>query len=253
MSKKLFHILLSIGVFASVLKVGAATYSSAISLSIENNAGGGGDIVSYEDGKYILSQRAYDESMYGVIVDDPTSSLVDVNLNEYKLVSSYGEALVNVSTKNGNIVEGDFITSTDIPGVGAKALESGPVIGVALESFEPAISDQIGQIWVLIDIKTNFIDTTLSKNLFDVLRTSLTSPFMTPIEALRYLLAIAVVFASFVIGFSNFSKITGSSVEALGRNPLASASIRKVIVFNFALTFIIMAGGLAIAYFILVL
>ncbi len=89
----------------------------------------------------------------------------------------------------------------------------------------------------MLDIKTSFVDKSINKNLFDTLKNSLTSPFMTPIESLRYLLAIAVVFASFVIGFTSFGKITGTSVEALGRNPLAGSTIRKVIFFNFAMTF----------------
>jgi len=54
-----------------------------------------------------------------------------------------------------------------------------------------------------------------------------------------------------VIGFSSFGKITGSSVEALGRNPLAGGAIRRVMLFNFILTFLIMAMGLGVAYFIL--
>jgi hypothetical protein len=39
----------------------------------------------------------------------------------------------------------------------------------------------------------------------------------------------------------------------LGRNPLAGGAIRRVIFFNFAMTFVIMAIGLGIAYLILTL
>jgi hypothetical protein len=151
----------------------------------------------------------------------------------------------------GPIKEGDFVTSSNTSGVGVRAMESGQVLGVALEEYTPSAPENVGQIYVQLGIKTSFIDKTASKNLLDTLKNSLTSPFMTPIEALRYLLAIAVVFASFVIGFSSFGKITGSSVEALGRNPLAGGAIRRVIFFNFILTFLIMGIGLVIAYLIL--
>jgi len=143
------------------------------------------------------------------------------------------------------------LKTSDIPGVGVKATEDGQVVGVAMEDFNSENDTDIGQIYVLMDIRTKFFGKGLSGNILSIIRNSLTSPFMTPIQALRYLLAIAIIFASFVIGFSSFGKITGSSVEALGRNPLASTSIRKVVFFNFILTFVIMVMGLVAAYFVL--
>ncbi len=242
--------------FAALLLVNdsiALETTTAYSIQIKDNKGNDGDIVTYKDGVYDLASEKYDTQMFGVITDTPATSLEDLNLDDYKLVTSFGEAVVNVSNRDGEIKEGDFITSSDIPGVGVKANESGQILGVSLQDYTPANAEDIGKILVFVDIKTNFIERKINKNLIEILRTSLTSPFMTPIEALRYLLAILVVFASFVIGFSSFGRITGTSVEALGRNPMAGASIRRVVIFNFILTFIIMAVGLAIAYFVLVL
>lgn len=39
---------------------------------------------------------------------------------------------MKVTTINGDIASGDFITTSDIPGVGMKATEPGRVIGKAL-------------------------------------------------------------------------------------------------------------------------
>jgi F0F1-type ATP synthase membrane subunit c/vacuolar-type H+-ATPase subunit K len=231
----------------------ASYFDPAVSLPIENEVSNPGDIVSDAEGKYALSTKAYDAAMFGVIVENPSTSFEDLNLPRFKLVSSFGEMPVWVTAKNGNIKTGDLITTSDYPGVGEKADQSGQILGIALEDYAPQNSKDIAKILVFVDIKTSFVDKTISKNLLDVLRMSLTSPFMTPVEALRYLLAIAVVFASLVIGFSNFGKITGSSVEALGRNPLAGPSIRRVVAFNFVMTAIIMIIGLVIAYFILIL
>jgi hypothetical protein len=229
----------------------AITYESAVSFPIEGNGGKAGDIVSFINNKYVLSTKMNDTSMIGVIVDDPATSFQDTNMTQYRFVTPDGDVLVNVSGKNGAIKEGDFVTSSDTAGVGVRALESGQILGVALEEYSPSNPEDVGQIYVQLGIKTSFIDKTASRNLLDTLKNSLTSPFMTPIEALRYLLAIAVVFASFVIGFSSFGRITGTSVEALGRNPLAGGAIRRVILFNFLLTFLIMGIGLVIAYLIL--
>lgn len=239
--------------FVILIKVYAISYESAVSVTVADAAAKTGDIVSYIGTQYTLSSKDYDTSMVGVIVEDPAVYFEDRTLTNSKLVTSVGKVLVNVSSKNGDIKEGDFITSSDISGVGVKAQESGQVLGIALEDYVSSGSDNIGQIYVLLDIKTSFIDKTMSKNLLDMMKNSLTSPFMTPIDALRYLLAIAVIFASFVIGFSSFGKIIGTSVEALGRNPLAGSTIRKVIFFNFIMTFIIMGLGLGIAYLILTL
>jgi len=236
-----------------LIKTYAISYESAVSVTVADTGAKAGDIVSYVGTQYTLSSKLYDTSMVGVIVVDPAVSFEDRTLTNSRLVTSVGEVLVNVSSKNGDIKEGDYITSSDIPGVGVKAVESGQILGVALEDLIPSGSDNTGQIYVLLDIKTSFADKNMSKNLLDVMKNSLTSPFMTPIDALRYLLAIAVVFASFIIGFSSFGRITGTSVEALGRNPLAGSTIRKVIFFNFAMTFVIMAIGLGIAYLILTL
>jgi len=62
-----------------------------------------------------------------------------------------------------------------------------------------------------------------------------------------------VVIASFVVGFSSFGKISGKSVEALGRNPLASRDIKSAVVFNFIFTFGIMIIGIVLSYLVLVL
>jgi F0F1-type ATP synthase membrane subunit c/vacuolar-type H+-ATPase subunit K len=253
MPKKIKALIILFTLFVFTRFVWGASYSPAVSIQTENNAGNDGDIVSYADGKYSLSGKSYDTSMFGVIVSNPNTSFVDTNLENYKLVTSFGETLVNVTAKNGNIKTGDFITSSDYLGVGEKAEESGQILGIALEDYAPQNPTDITKILVFVDVRTNFIDKTISKNLLEVLRSSIASPFMTPIAALRYLLAIAIVFATFVIGFSNFGKITGTSVEALGRNPLAGPSIRRVVFFNFAMTALIMILGLGIAYFILIL
>jgi signal peptidase I len=245
-----FLILVIPAVFLSKRSM-AVSYEYAVTVPLVDNKGNSGDIVSYKDGKYLLSSEFQDPAMYGVIVENASISFEDRNLDQSKLVTSMGEVLLNVSSKNGEIKEGDYVTSSNIPGVGVKANEDGQVLGVAMEDFTPNNNDEIGQIYILMDIKTMFFGKGLSGNILDIIRNSLTSPFMTPVQALRYLLAIAIIFASFVIGFSSFGKITGSSVEALGRNPLAGAAIRRVMFFNFILTFVIMAMGLIAAYFIL--
>jgi hypothetical protein len=231
----------------------SAVSPSAITLSVSNADAKEGDVISFTNGIYSLSTKSYDENIFGVVVNSSAITLEDQNNTAGKLLSSYGEVLVNISAANGPISSGDYITSSATPGVGQKATDAGQILGIALEDYKPSNSSQVGQIHVFVDIRTNLISKSVGGNLLDAISASLKSPFMTPMEALRYLLAIGVILASFVIGFTSFGRITGSSVEALSRNPLAASSIRRVIVFNFVLTAIIMAVGLGIAYFILVI
>lgn len=225
----------------------------AVSLPVADSAVKEGDIISFSKETYILSIVPNDVDIYGVVVPTSLTTFVDLNNTSGKFVSSGGEASVNVSTLNGSIQPGDFITSSTKPGVGMKSTNPGQIVGIALEPYSAASVDEVGKIKVFVSIKTNLVSSSLGGNLLETIGRSLKSPFMTPIEALRYLLAIGVVLAAFVIGFSSFGRITGTSVEALGRNPLASSSIKKVILFNFVLTAIIMLVGLSIAYFILVI
>ncbi len=231
------------------------TYAiTAISVSVVDTTSVEGDlIIQQKDGTFSLSKIKYESSIMGVIVDNPEISFADRALLDSKLVASYGEVLVNVVNKTGDIKEGDPITSSDIPGKGMKALDSGPILGVAMEDYSFPVGESSGQVWVFVDPKVSFMDRNLSLNILEVLKRSLNSPFMTPIQALRYLLVSIIVISSFVIGFSSFGRISISSIEALSRNPLSSNSIKRMIAVNFFLTFVIMAIGLGIAYLILML
>jgi len=212
-----------------------------------------GDLVTQRDGIYTLSNYSYDSDVVGVIVSNPELALEDISLTNPSLVTFSGEVLVNVSNANGNIAEGDYLTTSEIPGVAVKALESGQIIGTSLSDFSSENVGTTGQIWTNVDIRMSYLDKNLSLNVLDVVRKSLNSPYMTPIQALRYLLVFVIVISSFIIGFSSFGRISMETVESLGRNPLASNSIRRVMIFNFILTAIIMGIGLGIAYLILIL
>lgn len=237
-------------------KVYSSSYGVAINVPVEGQDVRAGDIVSYHGESYKKTDIPADTQMFGVVTDRSILSIVDTDLQSdptTKLVLSAGEVPVNVSAKNGPIKKGDYVTSSDIPGVGVKATTSGYVLGTALEDFTPANATDTGNIFVLISIRTNYIDQNLKVNLIEAMRSGSLAPFVTPIASLRYLLATLIVGASFVIGFSSFGRMSGSSIEALGRNPLAKQAVRSVVVFNFLFTFSIMLIGLVIAYLILVL
>lgn len=231
----------------------ASSYDFAVSVPILDPNVEEGSIVSYVDGEYILSIEAYDNNMFGLVSGNPALYLEDQNLESYVLVGSKGEMDVRVSTKNGAINRGDYLTSSEIPGVAQKADKSGRVLGIALESYEATDPNDINLISAYVDIKSHLKQESLTENLLTVISDGLSSAFLTPLASLRYIMALIVTAITFAIAFLSFSRLTSRGVEALGRNPLAGTSIKSVIIFNFILTFIIIASGLAIAYLILVL
>ena len=233
-----------------------AADSTGVALSVPVDGGNGepGNILSYIDGKYVLTLEPYDSFMYGVITDASVISIKDLDLGDEnsKLVTSFGESIVKVTGANGSIKKGDYITGSNVPGAGQKADKSGYVLGVALEDFSGSSESDVGDLLVFIDIKSAYIEN-VKVNLIEALRGGGMAPFLSPVTSLRYILAALLVVGSFIIGFSSFGKTSGSSIEALGRNPLAKRSIRTAVIFNFFLTFTVMLVGFIISYLILAL
>jgi F0F1-type ATP synthase membrane subunit c/vacuolar-type H+-ATPase subunit K len=243
-------------ILLAVPKVSAQLHSGEVAVSIEtkNNEGKEGHIVSMNDtGAYILSETAYDPKMYGILVKDALVSVVDSNLKSTKLLVTSGEALVLVSAQNGSIKKGDFITSSAKKGIGQKATTSGHVLGIALEDYAPQNSSTEKLILVNVKIANQFISSNTRANLVQVVRSGLDAPAAAPVDSLRYIVAGLVVCAAFVIGFTSFGKTSGSSIEAMGRNPLAKNTIRTTVLFNFLLTGLIMFSGIFLAYLVLIL
>ena len=197
-----------------------------------------GDIISFTDGKYRLSAEALDDHMFGVVSGGSVLALGDAQPERGANVVFAGKSFVRVSTINGEIHAGDFISSSLIPGIGAKVDGYGEVLGIALADYREADQEKIGKIPVAINIGVN---------------TPLTRFAARPIEALRYLMAFLIGLSSVIAGFIYFGKVARSGVEALGRNPLAARLIQFGIFLNLLLTFGIMAVGVFFAYVIIII
>lgn len=238
-----------------VPEVAAQDFSESIAthITITDENAKDGAIVSLTEAGFVVTATAYDSLLYGVIVDNPAASIEDLTLANSKPVVTQGKAYVLVSTRNGNVKRGDFITSSEVPGVGQKVTRSGTVLAMALENYENTDTDAVGKVLVSLDIGLRNPFLAVGENLLEILRQGVLIPTLTPIDILRYLLAAAFAIASFILGFVFFGRVARTGVEALGRNPLAGRLIQASIIFNLLLTLGIMLIGLALAYFILVL
>jgi hypothetical protein len=189
----------------------------------------------------------------GVIAENTALELNDTELENPRPLLTSGIATVRVSGQAGNIVEGDFITTSLTPGVGQKAIRNGYVVGVAIENYDTEDPNAIGQIQILINIHPESKISGTRGNLIQFIRSGLAVPVLEPIEALRYLLAIAMILISFTFGMIYFGRASRAGIEAIGRNPLAKKVIQITVILNVVLTLAIIGVGLAIAYLILIL
>ncbi len=228
----------------------------AYSVQLNNPDASTGQIVSQTDGKYALSTKEYDSGVYGVIVNDPAVSLNQITTTT-KYVVINGQANVSVSKKNGDIKEGNLITTSKDLGIGQKATKSGHVLGKALRDF-PNETDkgEIGSIPILINVNYNQVSAqseSLTQTGLDQVtkKVSLALVSGNLPDLLKYVFALLLGLISFFVGLYHFVKSNRTAVESIARNPMAKHDIQKQLVIGTAGILAVCGIGLAIGVLIL--
>lgn len=209
-----------------------------------------GDIVVTADTGLVRASKSFDNKMFGVVADQPILVFRSQGSKGKPIVRS-GITAVAVTTLNGPIKYGDYITSSTISGKGQKATQSGYVIGVAVSEFKgdnatqvdgPAGQVALGKIPVAIRIEyAELTNPRFAGRLFGFIGSSFLQNIQDPEKfatVIRYIAAGLVVLLSFTFGFLTFSRSIVKSVEALGRNPLAKTTIQLSMIINIALLII---------------
>ncbi|MCE9586471.1 hypothetical protein K8R04_04105 [Candidatus Uhrbacteria bacterium] len=103
-----------------------------------------GDLVVVSDNGRTHVQRSLneDQMLLGIVSTRPAFIAGRPATSTYPIALS-GRVPTKVSNMNGAIKAGDPLAPTTIPGVAAKAVRSGPIIGLALEDFESANIEKI--------------------------------------------------------------------------------------------------------------
>jgi F0F1-type ATP synthase membrane subunit c/vacuolar-type H+-ATPase subunit K len=249
-------ILITIMYFVKGYQVDAQISSSGVALSINVKQGQDvkdANIICSQEGGYGLCNKAYDTEIFGVITNNPSVALEYEDKTNVALVLTTGSAVVKVTAKNGVIKKGNLITTSDTPGVGQLANKNGFVLGTALEDFQPANTNDTGEINVAINIHPAAGLAGPRGELLTVLRQGMSATLFEPLDSLRYLLAAAILLLSFILGFAYFGRVSRTGVEAIGRNPLASRMIQTTIILHVLITIVIILIGFGMAYLILIL
>ena len=246
----------------------APNFSIATTYQITDPDLENGDIISLNKEKNSLtrSSKAYDETMYGVYLKNP--KIVYYNANADFPIARTGEVDVNITTVNGPIAVGDYISSSVLPGKGQKATEfTGFMLGIALTPFSQKDGTEIiinkktyrqGQVKVAVGIGP--ATPTLIKasgGAFGTLK-YIASSFIYNIgtsrqaeRIFRYTLATLVALISIIASLYFFGKNVTKGIEMIGRNPLAKVSIQTMILVNILIIALIALGGIILSLIIL--
>lgn len=240
--------------FGSFMRVHADELSNgtAIGLQITGKVVNG-DIITSSPTGYKLANSPYDSQLFGVVSLKPAMYLNDANSPKDIPVMSTGVAEVLVSSKNGNISAGDFITSSDTPGVGVKATDNGYVLGRAEQSYSSNNPNKTTLILVTLQPHFAQLTNNITHNVFNAFTLGINAAFTSPLGVIRYFVAGVITLSSFFFGFRFFARASNRGVEAIGRNPLAKQAILFSVFINTIITISIMLLGVAISYLILVL
>lgn len=256
MAKYLYIVLLSIfcfGLFlpAVVSAQGMTISGVALTVPVADSGAKSGDIICALRDGYVPCKKSYDSGTYGVINDNPIGAVELIDGG--RLINTSGTVMVNVTTINGPIKKGDFVTTSNTPGVGQLAIHNGYVLGLALEEYSESDKTKVGQISVSISIHPTIGISDSQNDLYQTIREALLSGQISPLASLRYLTSAIMVILGFVLGFVYFGRIAKAGVEAIGRNPLSSRTIEFGLILHILLTIVIVGAGLGIGYLILTL
>ena len=196
----------------------------------------------------VLCDTAYSQDMYGVIEDTPAVALINTFDTNTRPIITSGQVYVQVTAQNGDIKKGDYITSSEVKGVGQKAARSGQMMGIALEDYANEDQKQISRILVELNIRPVVLE---ARTVVDKVRNQIRIIAGPARVGFRHALAALVTAVGVAVGVSFFGKVVKSGVESVGRNPRAMGKIQMSMSINLVLTTLVMGVGLVAAYFIL--
>lgn len=226
------------------------SFGEAIQISLNDKDGKDGDIIVLDGKDAAISSRPYQNVMVGAINAKPAfalkpsnSSISSSGSSNYNVVVA-GNVMVNVSTANGDIKKGDYITTSDKKGVGMKAIKSGNVLGTALEDYRNGNKEEVKKIKVALNVHYYSQGSSVTTQISDIFKLAALAAYENPKLALRYASIMLLVMFTVVFTFLSYGKVARLGIIALARNPLASGKVYKGILINGLVSLIIVGAGI---------
>lgn len=178
------------------------------------------------------------EDLYGVVINRNDASVTLSEEGNDVFVATTGPYRALVSTQNGPIAAGDFITISSLEGIGMKTNDIAPVvIGRAMTGFDGTnaastaqagdTTVSIGRIDLDVLASNNPLQKPAEANLPSFLRSAAEAIAGKPVPAARvYISVFILIVGAFVAGSLMYSGVR-SSIISIGRNPLSKKSILR--------------------------
>ncbi|GEM_PF-3224254 len=139
-------------------------------------------VVSKDGKKLEKTSQPYDSHVIGVVSGSPAvvfeGSDLKIGAKPFRFtkgtkppIALAGRVPVKVSTENGSINPGDFLTTSHTPGVAMKATEGGATLGIALEPYDGSGENSILVFMNIGERNTSDIVAAFQKQLEDMKKT----------------------------------------------------------------------------------
>lgn len=182
------------------------------------------------------------EKMHGVVVAANDAPLTLSNSGQRVFVATNGHYDVLVSTQNGPVKAGDYITASAVSGIGMKASEKEPyIIGRALADFDGKkdvigsnevkdstgnkLSVSIGRVQMDVGVAKNPLLKATEPNVPEFLMKAATAIAGKPVNPVRVYMGVLVFGICTVVAGTLMYGGVRSGLISIGRNPLSKKSI----------------------------
>lgn len=211
------------------------------------------------------------QNMFGVVVDRSQlpMTLTNEGVENETFVAVSGTYNVLVSTQNGPIAPGDYVTLSSINGVAMKAdTEQKTVFGRAVKAFTgndvtlgtTTLKDatgkdtktvKLGSVLVTIDIKRNPNEKSTKANVPEVLQRVGLAVAEKEVSPVRIYLSMAIAAVSLIAAIIVLYSGVRNGVISIGRNPMSKKSIFRALLEIILTSVLILIIGLFAVYLLL--
>jgi hypothetical protein len=208
--------------------------------------------------------------MYGVVIDPHILPITisNASLQNEVYVATSGTYDTLVSTQNGPIQSGDYVTLSSVDGVAMKATDKEKtVFGRAGAPFDgkkdaagqvqlkdsmgKTVTTTLGVIPVAIDIKHNPNDKSTKANVPPFLQRVGQAIAEKPVGPVRIYLSVFIAGVSIIISLMTLYAGVRTSIYAIARNPLSKKTILRGLMTVILTSIIILIIGLFAVYLLL--
>lgn len=230
-------------------KIAQSEMSVAINQEIVGSEIYEGMIVATDGVNVFLADKEYEPNVIGVITSNPAITLGENEGSGNYPISTTGNIPVLIKKTDAKPKKGDYITASNIPGVGMIASNPGWVIGTVISDVEDQF-DSYDTVMVSLKIEYGDGNNPITKAYKYSMGFLDQNSF---IQFIKLIMAGLIAIITFLGATNYYTQISKTEVEALGRNPLASKIIQRNSFLHLVILILICVVGIGMATAVILL